>query len=54
MLQFITGLLIFDEQMPPSRWIGFGLVWIALAIFTFEAIHYKRRQLRLAVEASAV
>ena len=53
-LQFITGLLIFDEQMPPSRWIGFGLVWIALAIFTFEAIHYKRRQLRLAVEASAV
>ena len=53
-LQFITGLLVFDEQMPPSRWIGFGLVWIALAIFTFEAIHYKRRQLRLAVEASAV
>ncbi|RYP84254.1 EamA family transporter RarD [Nocardioides guangzhouensis] len=53
-LQFITGLVIFDEQMPATRWIGFGLVWIALIIFTFEAIHYRRRQLRLAVEASAI
>jgi chloramphenicol-sensitive protein RarD len=54
-LQFVTGLLIFDEDMPPGRWIGFSLVWIALMAFTFEAIHHRRRQqLRMAVEASAV
>jgi chloramphenicol-sensitive protein RarD len=53
-LQFITGLVVFDEQMPATRWIGFGLVWIALVVFTFEAVQYRRRQLRLAVEASAL
>jgi chloramphenicol-sensitive protein RarD len=36
------------------RWVGFALVWLALVIFTFEAVTYRRRQLRLAVEASAV
>ncbi len=53
-LQFVTGLLIFHEDMTTGRWIGFSLVWFALAVFTFESIHYRRRQqIRLAVEASA-
>jgi chloramphenicol-sensitive protein RarD len=39
--------------MPPGRWAGFGLVWVALAIFTVEAINHRRRQLRLVTEASA-
>jgi chloramphenicol-sensitive protein RarD len=54
MIQFVLGLLVFQEPMPPVRWLGFGLVWIALMIFTFEAIHYVRRQLRLSAEAVAV
>lgn len=49
-LQFICGLLYFDEQMPTGRWIGFGLVWIALAIFTIDAVRSARIQ-RLAVES---
>ncbi|MET0524143.1 MAG: EamA family transporter RarD [Nocardioides sp.] len=53
-LQFVLGLLVFDEEMPVGRWIGFGLVWVALSIFTFELIRYRRRQLALAVEAAAV
>ena len=54
-LQFFTGLLIFHEAMTTGRWIGFSLVWFALAVFTFESIHARRQQqLRLAVEASAV
>ncbi|GAB7005846.1 EamA family transporter RarD [Nocardioides sp. AN3] len=36
-LQFALGVLYFHEAMPPGRWIGFGLVWIALAVFTSEA-----------------
>lgn len=52
-LQFALGVLYFHEAMPPGRWIGFILVWIALMIFTVEAINHRRRQLRLTVEASS-
>ena len=53
-IQFALGLLVFHEEMPPSRWIGFGLVWVALAMFTVEALNHRRRQLRLVAHASAV
>ncbi|GAA2148987.1 EamA family transporter RarD [Nocardioides koreensis] len=52
--QFALGVLWFHEDMPAGRWIGFGLVWMALALFTVEAVTHRRRQLRLTVEASAV
>ena len=53
-LQFVLGLIVFDEEMPVGRWIGFGLVWLALSMFTFELIRHRRRQLALELEASAV
>ncbi|KRF37107.1 EamA family transporter RarD [Nocardioides sp. Soil805] len=52
-IQFALGVLLFHEAMPPGRWIGFGLVWVALMIFTVEAVNHRRRQLRLVAEASA-
>ncbi len=52
--QFALGVLWFHEPMPASRWIGFVLVWIALAVFTYEAATHRRRQLRLAAEAVAL
>jgi chloramphenicol-sensitive protein RarD len=52
-LQFGLGVLVFHEDMPPGRWAGFVLVWLAVSVFTFEAVNHRRRQLRLAVEASA-
>ena len=52
-IQFALGILVFDEDMPASRWIGFGLVWVALAIFTVEALNHRRRQLQLIAHASA-
>jgi len=51
-LQFALGVLWFHEDMPTGRWAGFVLVWAALALFTFEAVTHRRRQLRLAVEAT--
>ena len=36
------------------KWVGFALVWLALAIFTVEALRHRRRQLQLVAEASAV
>ncbi|PKH43813.1 EamA family transporter RarD [Nocardioides alpinus] len=53
-IQFALGILVFHEDMPASRWIGFGLVWVALAIFTVEALNHRRRQLQLIAHASAV
>jgi chloramphenicol-sensitive protein RarD len=51
-LQFALGVLWFHEEMPPGRWAGFALVWIALVLFTAEAVNHRRRQLRLTVEAT--
>lgn len=53
-LQFVLGLVVFGEQMTPVKWLGFGLVWVALVAFTVEALGHRRSQLRLAAEASAV
>jgi chloramphenicol-sensitive protein RarD len=55
-MQFICGLVIFHEAMTPMRWAGFALVWVALALFTFDSMHTRRRTLaleRAAVTASA-
>ena len=51
-IQFLLGVLVFDEPMPTLRWVGFILIWIALAIFTFELVHHRRRQ-QLALTAGA-
>ena len=53
-IQFLLGLLVFHEAMTTVKWVGFGLVWLALAIFTAEALRGRQQQLRLAAEAAAV
>jgi len=53
-LQFLVGVLVVHEAMPPGRWLGFGLVWLALVVFTVESLGHRRRQLALAAECSAV
>lgn len=37
-LQFVLGLVVFDEEMTPARWVGFGMVWAALVVLTVEAV----------------
>jgi chloramphenicol-sensitive protein RarD len=51
-LQFAIGVLIYSEPMPASRLAGFGLVWIALAVFTWDAVQGTRRA-RFAAAAEA-
>lgn len=51
-IQFVLGLVVFHEAMPTGRWIGFGLVWIALCLLTFESLaHHRRQQLARAAAA---
>ena len=42
-LQLACGVLLFHEPMPPARLAGFGLVWIALIIFTTDGLRGARR-----------
>ncbi len=42
-LQLLVGLLIAGESMPSSRWIGFGLVWLALMVLSFDGLRAARR-----------
>lgn len=39
---FLLGITVFGESMPALRWVGFGLVWIALVIFTADAWRRSR------------
>ncbi|MEU1685232.1 EamA family transporter RarD [Micromonospora sp. NPDC005707] len=42
-LQLGCGVLVFHEPMPPARLAGFGLVWVALVVFTADALRHARR-----------
>ncbi|MEV6810892.1 EamA family transporter RarD [Micromonospora sp. NPDC051296] len=45
-LQLGCGVLIFHEPMPPARLAGFALVWLALIVFTVDALRHARRNRR--------
>ncbi len=49
--QFLLGWLVFDEPMPPERWLGFLLVWLAVAIFAASAIGQYGSRRRAAMAA---
>lgn len=50
-IHFVLGLVVFHETMTPARWIGFALVWVALAILTAESVLTRRRALPQPVDA---
>jgi chloramphenicol-sensitive protein RarD len=46
-LQLICGVLIFGETVPAVRWIGFGIVWVALVVLTADSIRHLRSRSRI-------
>jgi chloramphenicol-sensitive protein RarD len=53
-LQLLCGVLLLDEHMPVERWIGFGLVWVALLIFSADSLGQRAGgRGRVAVAADA-
>ncbi|MBK5332842.1 MAG: EamA family transporter, partial [Ilumatobacteraceae bacterium] len=41
-INFCLGWLVFHEALPPSRVVGFALVWLGLAIATTDAARRSR------------
>jgi chloramphenicol-sensitive protein RarD len=45
-IQFLIGVGLNHEAMPASRLAGFALVWVALALFSADAVRMARRKAR--------
>lgn len=43
-LIFLDGVFYFREEMPLSRWIGFGIIWAALVVFGIDAWRQRGRE----------
>jgi chloramphenicol-sensitive protein RarD len=45
-MQMTWGLVVGHEPMPPARWLGFALIWVALAVFSVDAVLRARNSAR--------
>jgi chloramphenicol-sensitive protein RarD len=43
LLQFVLALVVFKEAMTVDRWIGFGVVWVALLVLTVDMLRTARK-----------
>ncbi|KUI34037.1 protein rarD [Mycobacterium sp. IS-1590] len=41
-MQLTWGVFVGREPMPPARWLGFALIWLALVVFSVDAIGRSR------------
>ncbi len=46
-IQLLLAIFVFHEPMPPLRLLGFGIVWLALIMFTWDGLATARRNARL-------
>ena len=46
LMQFAVGVWLLGEPMPPERWIGFAVVWLALIVLTVDSVLFARRSRR--------
>jgi chloramphenicol-sensitive protein RarD len=53
-MQFLLGVLVYHEPFTRTRLIGFGIVWLALIVYTVEGISvYRARHRPLARKSPA-
>ena len=50
-LQFVFGAFVLHEAMPTERWLGFGLVWVALIVLSIDLVVTGRARRALASPA---
>ncbi|MFC9790027.1 EamA family transporter RarD [Rhodococcus sp. NPDC127528] len=49
-LQMAWGVAVLHEDMPASRWVGFAMIWLALVVFTGDAVRRVRAARRGVLE----
>ena len=50
--QFLVGVLLYKEPFSPAQMVGFGIIWVALLIFSGESLmNWKRAQVKSTVVA---
>jgi chloramphenicol-sensitive protein RarD len=50
-LQFAIGVFVLHEPMPPERWAGFAIVWVALVLLVIDMVRAARHSRAVDVEA---
>jgi chloramphenicol-sensitive protein RarD len=53
-LQFLIGVFVLHEALPPARLIGFILVWVALIVLSVDLFRSSRASRRMVGEPSIV
>jgi chloramphenicol-sensitive protein RarD len=43
-IQFGLGVWVFHEALKPERLLGFGLIWLALAVYSLESLRALRQR----------
>jgi chloramphenicol-sensitive protein RarD len=41
-IQYLIGYFVFDEPMITARWVGFLIVWLAVSVFSYDAVRTYR------------
>jgi chloramphenicol-sensitive protein RarD len=44
-LQFMIGVFVYNEAFSQERLVGFGMIWLALLLFSIEAVVSQKRRL---------
>ncbi|MBT0994268.1 EamA family transporter RarD [Cellulomonas sp. DKR-3] len=52
-MHFVIGVALLGERMPPARWAGFALVWVALTVLTVDGLRAGRGARRVGAGAVA-
>jgi chloramphenicol-sensitive protein RarD len=42
-LQLAIGLFVFHEPLPLAKLLGFGLIWLAVALYSVEGVAFRAR-----------
>lgn len=47
-MQLLVAVLLLDEHLSSERWVGFGIVWVALVVLSVDSVLALRRGRRAA------
>lgn len=53
-LQLLVSVTLLDEHLSSTRWIGFAIVWVALAFLTVDSLRTARRRRRRVDECESL